>query len=409
LKAKKQPAEDSDLNDEITSRKRKFKLNESDENEEKSINEQQPASSSTKTATINDTTTDLPTNSVTKDDGIKKKMRLENNESLDTSSNIKSEPILTKCPRIEQKRKSLSALKPLNMRERLRKRVEKQRLRRLRLLRLKQQKKRLKQKEEDERIESGLYEFLFQSILLEYLETKAPCLDEESIYSRLSFTSLTSLFHMFINTKLFSHDRFVCTLISRGESFKNNLNDIKRPVQAIFNQNNLTNKSVSIATATSSNLANQSQSLQSNKFQKTQFQCQRSIDYASPMSVQPASQPPYNLPPHTPTLQQQKSFSSDTYNAPFSVPAPGKSSTSFNEANQSSKSQSQLLQTSQQQQQQVRFRSSVQISARSKLMHLKPMSKLALFVQHLPVPHSNHFQHERNQRFIVLYGFGGKK
>ena len=65
--------------------------------------------------------------------------------------------------------------------------------------------------------------------------------DEDSMESRLSFTNLTSLFHMFIKSKLFSHDRFVCTLISRGESFKNNLNDIKRPIQAIFNQTNIIN------------------------------------------------------------------------------------------------------------------------------------------------------------------------
>ena len=34
---------------------------------------------------------------------------------------------------------------------------------------------------------------------------------------------------MLINCKLFSHDRFVCTLISRGETFRNNMNDIKKP------------------------------------------------------------------------------------------------------------------------------------------------------------------------------------
>ncbi len=346
--------------------------------------------------------------SSTKEDGIKKKMRLDNNESLDTSNNIKSEPIVSRCPRIELKRKSLSVLKPLSMRDRLRKRVERQRLRRVRLTKLRQQKKRLKQKAEDERIETGLYEYLFQSILLEYLETKAPCLDEESPESRLSFTSLTSLFHMFINTKLFSHDRFVCTLISRGESFKNNLNDIKRPVQAIFSQNNATIKPTTTSAAAGNSLTSQPQPGQVNKFQKTQFQCQRSVDYASPMSVQPASQPAYNLPPHTPTLQHQKSFSNDPYHAPYSVPAPAKYSASFSEANPTN-SKSGASHSQQAQQQAIRFRSSNQISARSKLMQLKPMSKLATFVQHLPVPQSNHFQHERNQRFIVLYGFGSKK
>lgn len=241
--------------------------------------------------------------------------------------------------------------------------------------------------------------------------------------SRLMFTNLTSLFHMFINCKLFSHDRFVCTLISRGETFKNNLNDIKRPIQAIFqNENNPTNKTQQQNHQTNQAGHNQlqqqtqhSQSAQSLKL-KPQLQPQKSMDYTSPMSAQPASMPPYNLPPHTP-LQQQKSFSNDPYNAPYSVPTPCKSSstnvfsqedggqqqmtrnTSFNENNTTRTATNS---------QQIRFRTSVQ-SSRSKLQELKPMSKMALFVMHLPVPQSMQFQHERNQRFVVLYGFGCKK
>lgn len=37
------------------------------------------------------------------------------------------------------------------------------------------------------------------------------------------------------------------------------------------------------------------------------------------------------------------------------------------------------------------------------------MSKMASFVLHFPVPQSQVFQHERNQRFVVLYGFGSNK
>ena len=128
---------------------------------------------------------------------------------------------------------------------------------------------------------------------------------------------------MFINCKLFSHDRFVCTLISRGETFRNNLNDIKRPVQAIFmdNTNNPTSQPQHQPNQMASSHAN------TKLKQQQQFQAQKSVDYTSPMSVyqQPASMPPYNLPPHTP-LQHQKSFSNDpSYNAPHSVPTPCKS------------------------------------------------------------------------------------
>lgn len=39
----------------------------------------------------------------------------------------------------------------------------------------------------------------------------------------------------------------------------------------------------------------------------------------------------------------------------------------------------------------------------------RPMSKMASFVLHFPIPLSPVFQHERNQRFVVLYGFGANK
>lgn len=39
----------------------------------------------------------------------------------------------------------------------------------------------------------------------------------------------------------------------------------------------------------------------------------------------------------------------------------------------------------------------------------RAMSKMAAFVLHFPLPLAPVFQHERNQRFVVLYGFGANK
>ncbi len=230
---------------------------------------------------------------------------------------------------------------------------------------------------------------------------------------------------MFINCKLFSHDQFVCNLISRGETFKNNLNYIQRPIQAILMRNNISiyNTQTSQHTQqTGTKPQDTKQKLQSSLMNK-----RKSIDYSSPMSVyqQPASMPPYQLPPHTP-LQAQKSFNNDSiYNAPHSVPTPSKSSSSnlnnlyqdeiqnntnnmsFDNIPRSVQPQSQASGNY------ARLKAS-KILAKIKHQYLvqqqlKPMSKLASFVLHLPVPATNQFQHERNQRSVVLYGFGVKK
>jgi hypothetical protein len=37
------------------------------------------------------------------------------------------------------------------------------------------------------------------------------------------------------------------------------------------------------------------------------------------------------------------------------------------------------------------------------------LSKLMSFALHLPIPEGDEYQHERNQRFVILYGFGSKK
>ncbi len=242
---------------------------------------------------------------------------------------------------------------------------------------------------------------------------------------------------MFINCKLFSHDNFVCNLISRGETFKNNLNYIQRPIQAILMRNN-------IIINQSAQLTKQQQQQQQQSIDIKQQQQQKqnshtsllinkrnSIDYTSPMSVyqqQPASMPAYQLPPHTP-LQSQKSFNNDPiYNvAPHSVPTPSKSSSSNlnylyqddigqsnnNNNNNNMNVSYENIPRSVQSNHAARIKAN-KILTRIKQQHLiqqqlKPMSKLALFVLHFPVPQTNQFQHERNQRCVVLYGFGVKR
>jgi hypothetical protein len=37
------------------------------------------------------------------------------------------------------------------------------------------------------------------------------------------------------------------------------------------------------------------------------------------------------------------------------------------------------------------------------------LSKLMSYALHLPIPEGDAYQHERNQRFVILYGFGNKK
>ena len=217
-----------------------------------------------------------------------------------------------------------------------------------------QQQKLDKKKELQRNLENKSYEFLFQSVLFDYLEYKAPYLNNYSYDTRLRFANLISLYYMLINCRLFSHDQLVCTLISRGETFQNNLNDIKRPSRLLINRDDKRE-------TTSVNQTNNLQQSQSTSQLRPSFSSQmsmqsssnsnnnkrNSIDYASPMSVYnqpPASMPPYNFPPHTP-LQHQKSTSSittangvnDPYAAPLSVPTPSRSS-SMN-VNKSSNSQ----------------------------------------------------------------------
>lgn len=81
-------------------------------------------------------------------------------------------------------------------------------------------------------------EFPFQRVLVQYLEQKALELTgpvDDPSNGGLAFASLTALFHMFIYCRLFSHDQFVCDLIAKGESFRANYGDIKRPISVFMN------------------------------------------------------------------------------------------------------------------------------------------------------------------------------
>ncbi|CAF0769772.1 unnamed protein product, partial [Brachionus calyciflorus] len=215
--------------------------------------------------------------------------------------------------------------------------------------------------------EKLLYEYPFQKILFDYLEQKSEILPQKQDMNylvnvnsnNLEFTQLISLFHMLINCKIFSHDQFMRDLISRGDNFRNNLSDIKRPINVFmsFKKKQMETKQQQIKAPLKLPIS------------------RNSIEY--PMSIEqhpPASMPPYNLPPHTPHL------------APNSVPTPS------NKSFEALKSNSQLS-----------------LKSTSSTNGNSQTSKLAVFVLNLPMPHTQTYQHERNQRFVLLYGFGSKK
>lgn len=59
---------------------------------------------------------------------------------------------------------------------------------------------------------------VFQSILMNFLDKEAPVLEENgSIQNRSQFTNLVHLFSELIRHDVFSHDAYMCTLISRGD------------------------------------------------------------------------------------------------------------------------------------------------------------------------------------------------
>jgi hypothetical protein len=286
---------------------------------------------------------------------------------------------------------------------------------------------------------------------------------EASSESHFRFANLVSLYYMFLTCRLFSHDKLVCKLIARGETFRNNLNDIKRPIlnglastvsrgQASastqpHSQSHLAlNSSMSHSNPNQLNAIGRMNQQKFSQIQSTPGDKRKSIDYPSPLSVYnqaPASMPPYQLQPHTP-LQHQRSFTSGVgigsaaaitgsanlgvgndllyNNAPHSVPTPSSRLSHgghFNTINHEENG-IQLSETAPRSVQQIPqgnrpivsspHKSTMTSNFRSvQTNHQRPMSKLATFVLHIPIPDTERFQHERNQRFVVLYGFASKK
>ena len=58
---------------------------------------------------------------------------------------------------------------------------------------------------------------IFQPLLMKFLDVDAPVLDKSSPQSKAQFTNLVHLFSELIRHDVFSHDAYMCTLISRGD------------------------------------------------------------------------------------------------------------------------------------------------------------------------------------------------
>ncbi|XP_076661232.1 mediator complex subunit kohtalo [Halictus rubicundus] len=58
---------------------------------------------------------------------------------------------------------------------------------------------------------------IFQPLLMKFLDMDAPVLDNTSAQSKVQFTNLVHLFSELIRHDVFSHDAYMCTLISRGD------------------------------------------------------------------------------------------------------------------------------------------------------------------------------------------------
>lgn len=98
---------------------------------------------------------------------------------------------------------------------------------------------------------TGLYNGppIFQSLLLRYLDNDAPVLDEgpnASPGNRQQFANLVHLFGELIRRDVFSHDAYMCTLISRGDlispvesSSSGNCNSVGPPASSASNTHNM--------------------------------------------------------------------------------------------------------------------------------------------------------------------------
>ncbi|XP_059479681.1 mediator of RNA polymerase II transcription subunit 12 isoform X2 [Neocloeon triangulifer] len=58
---------------------------------------------------------------------------------------------------------------------------------------------------------------VFQGLLMHFLDTEAPVLDNSSATNKTMFGNLVHLFYELIRNDVFSHDAYMCTLISRGD------------------------------------------------------------------------------------------------------------------------------------------------------------------------------------------------
>ena len=86
---------------------------------------------------------------------------------------------------------------------------------------------------------------IFQNILMDFLDNDAPVLDENgSQHNRAQFTNLVHLFSELIRHEVFSHDVYMCTLISRGDLLTGTGITLSQNLSANNNDNNQVKKYV---------------------------------------------------------------------------------------------------------------------------------------------------------------------
>ena len=154
LKKETKEGDDSDLIN--LSRKRKFKPNDLDDVDETSMKQADSNALNDKLSTVND-------DSINK----AKKIKLENLDITDMTEFGTHDSTVVRSSSF--KIEAVERMKLPNVREKTESRKKKN-------LRLKQDRKQKKLEEFDNKLEEQMYEYLFQNILLEYLETKAPSL-----------------------------------------------------------------------------------------------------------------------------------------------------------------------------------------------------------------------------------------
>lgn len=71
---------------------------------------------------------------------------------------------------------------------------------------------------------------IFQPLLMKFLDVDAPVLDNTSAQSKAQFTNLVHLFSELIRHDVFSHDAYMCTLISRGDLIQGRSNYLERTI-----------------------------------------------------------------------------------------------------------------------------------------------------------------------------------